>query len=75
MKPSMLTGSAGGVLSRSEMKNIMAGARCVCDYNDCTAVLTQGSGGWHLHLNCGGEINNYTGDGSYGGTVCGGGCP
>lgn len=66
----------GSILSRDEMKNIMGGLICNCNYGDCSAHLVQGVTFWTLTLECGDDpVQNYNGPGEYGGTVCGGECP
>ena len=62
-------------LNRNEMKKIMGGFICQCNYGDCDALLTQSATSWTLTLECGNEVHNYDGIGEYGGTVCGGQCP
>lgn len=65
------------ILSRNEMKNIMAGSggtgcsNCSCNYNGCNVVFTQCDLGWYL-VTCAGT---QSGSGIYSGTICGGQCP
>lgn len=45
-----------------------------CEYGDCSVNFYQGSGGWGMDIQCGDdpEATSYTGNGQYGGTICGG---
>lgn len=73
-----ISGNIDGVLSRSEMKKIMAGSgpTCECsfetDSGTCDVYFYQFSGHWSFTSSCGASGN---GQGQYTGSLCGGGCP
>lgn len=83
MKRKMNIGAIDTSLSRSEMREIMAGSggggvgpgdgcsSCSCNYQGCQVSFTQCSTGWYM-VTCAGTS---TGSGTYHGTVCGGQCP
>lgn len=66
----------GQVLSRNDMKKIVAGAgQCSCSYGGCHVEFGQVSTGWSMAVCCNGDCETYSGSGQYGGTICGGQCP
>lgn len=78
LNASILTGSIEGVLSRGEMKKIMAGSgpTCQCSHTTeagtCDVYFYQYSYGWAYTSSCGAQGS---GSGQFTGTLCGGDCP
>ena len=68
--------NSGQVLSRNEMKKIVAGTgQCSCSYCGCNVEFGQVATGWSMAVCCNGDCESYSGSGQYGGTICGGQCP
>ncbi len=56
--------------------NTMASCTSSCSYNGCNVTLTQYSNSWDLEVACSdGYTGSDSGDGQFGGTICGGWYP